>query len=267
MKVVLTIGGSDSCSGAGIQADLKTFAAHGLYGISTVTAVTAQSPSRITATHIIPSEIITAQVDTVLDDIAITGVKTGMLGKRAAVNSVASALNERGLLTVIDPVIQSSSGTALLEDNAVEDLKNKLFPQASVVTPNKAEAEQLSGVTIRTLSDTKTAARRIRNFGPSAVIITGGHYNPTGDTVVDVVHDGHDCFEIPNRRVSLDSNEQTPGTGCIYSSALLAQLVIGHTIIDAAQAAQRFISTELTRRLNCDKDTWFAGFMNRQTRA
>ncbi len=267
MKVVLTIGGSDSCSGAGIQADLKTFAAHGLYGISTVTAVTAQSPSRITATHIIPSEIITAQVDTVLDDIAITGVKTGMLGKRAAVNSVASALNERGLLTVIDPVIQSSSGTALLEDNAVEDLKNKLFPQASVVTPNKAEAEQLSGVTIRTLSDTKTAARRIRNFGPSAVIITGGHYNPTGDTVVDVVHDGHDCFEIPNRRVSLDSNEQTHGTGCIYSSALLAQLVIGHTIIDAAQAAQRFISTELTRRLNCDKDTWFAGFKNRQTRA
>ena len=265
MKVVLTIGGSDSCSGAGIQADLKTFAAHGLYGIST--AVTAQSPSRITATHIIPSEIITAQVDTVLDDIAITGVKTGMLGKRAAVNSVASALNERGLLTVIDPVIQSSSGTALLEDNAVEDLKNKLFPQASVVTPNKAEAEQLSGVTIRTLSDTKTAARRIRNFGPSAVIITGGHYNPTGDTVVDVVHDGHDCFEIPNRRVSLDSNEQTHGTGCIYSSALLAQLVIGHTIIDAAQAAQRFISTELTRRLNCDKDTWFAGFKNRQTRA
>ena len=97
MKVVLTIGGSDSCSGAGIQADLKTFAAHGLYGVSTVTAVTAQSPSRITTMHIIPSEIITAQIDTVLDDISITGVKTGMLGKCEIVNSVASALNDRGL--------------------------------------------------------------------------------------------------------------------------------------------------------------------------
>ena len=267
MKVVLTIGGSDSCSGAGIQADLKTFAAHGLYGVSTVTAVTAQSPSRITTMHIIPAEIITAQIDTVLDDISITGVKTGMLGKCDIVNSVASALNDRGLLTVIDPVIQSSSGTTLLKENAVEDLKNKLFPQASVVTPNKAEAEQLSGVTIRTLSDTKTAARRIRNLGPSAVVITGGHYNPTGDTVVDVVHDGHDFFEIPNRRVSLDTNEQTHGTGCIYSSALLAQLVTGHTIIHAAQAAQRFVSSELTRRLHFGKDTWFAGLENRRTRA
>ena len=267
MKVVLTIGGSDSCSGAGIQADLKTFAAHGLYGISTVTAVTAQSPSRITATHIIPSKIITTQIDTVFDDIAITGIKTGMLGKCDTVNSVASALNERRLLTVIDPVIQSSSGTALLDENAVEDLKTKLFPQASVVTPNKAEAEQLSGVTIRTLSDTKTAARRIRDLGPSAVVITGGHYNPTENTVVDVVHDGHDFFEITNRRVSLDTNEHTHGTGCIYSSALLAQLVTGHAIIDAAQAAQRFVSSELTRRLNCSDDTWLAGFRNRRTRA
>lgn len=263
MKVVLTIGGSDSCSGAGIQADLKTFAAHGLYGISTVTAVTAQSPSRITATHIIPSEIITTQIDTVLDDIATAGVKTGMLGTRDAINCVASALNKRGLLAVIDPVLQSSSGTALLEENAVEDLKNKLLPQASVITPNKAEAEQLSGVTIRTLTDTKTAARQIRNLGPGAIVITGGHYNPTGDTVIDVVYDGNNFFEVPNRRVSLDTNKQTHGTGCIYSAALLAQLVTGHTIIDAAEAAQRFVSTELTRRLNGGKNAWFAGFENR----
>jgi len=262
VKVVLTIGGSDSCSGAGIQADLRTFAAHGLYGISTITAVTAQSPSRITATHIIPSEIITAQMNTVFDDIDITGVKTGMLGKRNTVNSVASALNKRELLAVIDPIIQSTSGTALLEENAVEDLKHKLLPQASVVTPNKAEAERLSGITIKTLSDTKTAARRIKNLGPGAVVITGGHYNPTGDTVVDVVHDGHNFFEVPNRRVSLDSNGQTHGTGCMYSSALLAQLVIGHTIIDAAQTAQRFVTTELTRRLVCakNKNAWFTGF-------
>ena len=135
MKIVLTIAGSDSCSGAGMQADLKTFSAHGLYGISTVTAVTAQSPSRITATHIVPTDIVTAQIDTMLDDIIIAGVKTGMLGKRETINVVASALNKRGLLAVIDPVLQSSSGTALLEKKAVEDLKKELLPQASVVTP------------------------------------------------------------------------------------------------------------------------------------
>ena len=267
MKIVLTIAGSDSCSGAGIQADLNTFSAHGLYGISTVTAITAQSPSRITATHIIPADIVTAQIETMLDDIAIAGVKTGMLGNRETVNSVALALRKRRLLTVIDPVLQSSSGTTLLEEKSVENFKKELLPQASVVTPNKAEAEQLSSVTIRTISDTKTAAFQIKNLGPGAVVITGGHYNPTGDTVVDVVHDGHDFFEIANRRLSLDTNQQSHGTGCIYSSALLAQLVTGHAIIDAAQAAQRFVSTELTRRLNYSKDTWFAGFKNRRTRA
>ena len=262
MKIVLTIAGSDSCSGAGMQADLKTFSAHGLYGISTVTAVTAQSPSRITATHIVPTDIVTAQIDTMLDDIIIAGVKTGMLGKRETINVVASALNKRGLLAVIDPVLQSSSGTALLEKKAVEDLKKELLPQASVVTPNKAEAEQLSGVTIRTIRDTKTAASRIKSLGPGAVVITGGHCDPTGDTVVDVVHDGQNLFEIPTRRVSLDANEQTHGTGCMYSSALLAQLVAGHTIIDAAQSAQQFVSVELVRRHDCGKDLWFAGLEN-----
>ena len=259
MKVVLTIAGSDSCSGAGIQADLNTFSAHGLYGISTVTAITAQSPSRITATHIIPADIVTAQIETMLDDIEIAGVKTGMLGNRETVNSVALALRKRRLLTVIDPVLQSSSGTTLLEEKSVENFKKELLPQASVVTPNKAEAEQLSGVTIRTISDTKTAASRIKNLGAGAVVITGGHYNPTGDTVVDVVHDGHNFFEVPTRRVSLDAKEQTHGTGCIYSSALLAQLVSGRTIIDAAKAAQRFVSVELVRRQDCGTDAWIGG--------
>lgn len=262
MKIVLTIAGSDSCSGAGIQADLKTFSAHGLYGVNTVTAVTAQSPSRIAVTHIVPVDIIAAQIDTLLDDITIAGVKTGMLGKRETVNVVASALNDRGLLTVIDPVLQSSSGAVLLEEKAVEDLKKELLPQASVVTPNKTEAEQLSGVSIRTIRDTKTAACRIKSLGPGAVIITGGHSNPTGDTVVDVVHDGQNLFEIKTQRVFLGANEQTHGTGCIYSSALLAQLVAGHTIIEAAQAAQRFVSVELVRRQDYGKHAWFAGQAN-----
>ncbi|MFP6572925.1 MAG: bifunctional hydroxymethylpyrimidine kinase/phosphomethylpyrimidine kinase, partial [Vicinamibacterales bacterium] len=128
MKIVLTIAGSDSCAGAGIQADLKTFSAHGLYAVTTVTAVTAQSPSRITATHIIPTDIITAQIDTMLHDVSIAGIKTGMLAKRENVNIVAAALNNRGLLAVVDPVMQSSSGTTLLEEMAVEDLKNELLP-------------------------------------------------------------------------------------------------------------------------------------------
>ena len=265
MKVVLTIAGSDSCAGAGIQADLKTFSAHGLYAVTTVTAVTAQSPSRITATHIIPTDIITAQIDTMLNDVSITGIKTGMLAKRENVNIVAAALNKHGLLAVIDPILQSSSGTTLLEEKAVEDLKNELLPQASVVTPNKAEAERLSGVTIRTINDTKTAAYRIKDLGPGAVVITGGHYNPTGDTVVDVVYDGHNLFEVPTPRVVLAAKEQTHGTGCIYSSALLAELIAGNTVIDAAQAAQRFVSVELVRRRDCGQDAWLASFQNHRS--
>lgn len=250
MQVVLTIAGSDSCGGAGLQADLKTFTAHGVCGVSAVTAVTAQSPAGITASHIVPADVVAAQINTVADDMPVVGVKTGMLASREIVAIVATIMQMRGLRPVVDPVLMSTSGTALLDRDAIELLTTRLLPLAAAVTPNMAEAEQLSGVTIRTLADTRVAARRIHGLGPATVIVTGGHFHFGNQTVVDIVHDGSDLIEVATARVPLASGPQTHGTGCTYSAALVANLVTGNGIADAAQKAQRFVADGLRRGNN-----------------
>jgi len=250
MQVVLTIAGSDSCGGAGLQADLKTFAAHGVCGVSAVTAVTAQNRFGITASHIVPADVVAAQINAVADDMPVVGVKTGMLASREIVAVVATIMQMRGLRPVVDPVLMSTSGTALLDRDAVELLNARLLPLAAVVTPNITEAEQLSGVTIRTLADTREAAHRIHGLGPAAVIVTGGHLHFGNQTVIDVVHDGSDLIEVATARVPLTSGPQTHGTGCTYSAALVANLVTGNGIAEAAQKAQRFVAEALRSSKN-----------------
>src|SRR6266404_4331795 len=176
MRTALTIAGSDSSGGAGIQADLKTFAAFRIYGASAITAVTAQSTKGVEAMAPLSADLVTAQIEAVAGDLAIDATKIGMLATAAIVEAVAAAIEELDLpLVVVDPVLVSSSGERLLDDDGVQALCNELLPLARVVTPNIPEAEALSGKRIVTMTDAREAARRIHRMGAAAVIITGGH--------------------------------------------------------------------------------------------
>ena len=176
MRIALTIAGSDSSGGAGIQADLKTFAAFGVYGASAITAITVQSTMGVEAVAPLSADLVTAQIEAVAGDLAIHATKVGMLATAAIVEAVAAAIAELELpLVVVDPVLVSTSGERLLDDDGVQTLCTELLPRARVVTPNIPEAEALSGRRIPSLDDAREAARRIHDMGPAAVIITGGH--------------------------------------------------------------------------------------------
>ena len=244
MKVALTIAGSDSSGGAGIQADLRAFAAHKIHGASAVTAVTAQNAAGIAATHAVPPKIVAAQITSVFDYMSVDGVKIGMLGTRATVDAVTKIVKARRLRPVVDPVMMSS-GKPLLDDNALNLLVANLFPEATVVTPNRMEAERLSGMTIRTLAEARDASRRIGEIGTTMVVLTGGHLDINSDTVTDVVHDGKNLFEVTTQRIPVGVMQRTHGTGCTYSAALLSALILGHKLPEAAKHAQRCVSDTL----------------------
>src|SRR5437899_1344401 len=200
MRTALTIAGSDSSGGAGIQADLKTFAAFGVYGVSAITAVTAQTTAGITASSALAADLVTAQIEAVAGDITIHATKTGMLATAAIVEVVAAAIEELALpFVVVDPVLVSTSGTRLLDDDGVQMLCTELIPRAAVVTPNLPEAEVLSGKRIASLDDVRSAARRIREMGAQSVVVTGGH--GTGEESVDVMFDGRRFTELRSARV------------------------------------------------------------------
>jgi hydroxymethylpyrimidine/phosphomethylpyrimidine kinase len=240
MRTALTIAGSDSSGGAGIQADLKTFAAFGLYGASAVTAVTAQSTKGIEATLAISADLVTAQIEAVAGDLTIDATKIGMLVNAAIVEAVAAAIAELDLpLVVVDPVLVSSSGERLLDEDGVRALCAELLPRARVVTPNIPEAEALSGRRIASMDDAREAARRILDMGATAVIITGGHRGrTTNDEVVDLLFDGHAFHELRAPRID---SRHTHGTGCTYASAVAAGLALGLDLPDAAARAQRYV--------------------------
>src|SRR5437588_892732 len=180
MRTALTIAGSDSSGGAGIQADLKTFAALGVYGTSAITAITAQSTTGITTTYPLSADLVTAQIEAVAADVSTHAVKTGMLATASIVEAVAAAIEELELpLLVVDPIIASTSGTRLLDDDGIQMLSTELIPRAAIVTPNWPEAEVLSGIRIASIEDVRRAAARIRDIGAEAVLVTGGH--GTGD--------------------------------------------------------------------------------------
>ena len=248
MRIALTIAGSDSGAGAGVQADVKTFAAHGVYGVTAVTAVTAQNSIGITRADPMPSDLVTAQLEAVMSDFGTHAAKTGMLANAAIVEAVAAAVQDLELpYLVVDPVIVSSSGDPLLDDEGVMALRTELLRCAHAVTPNIQEAEVLSGIPIRSEQDRREAARRIFGLGPAHVVITGGHIPQTGqatwglasDAIVDLVYDGEVFTEYATERVP---GRHTHGTGCAFSAALAAHLALGRSLQDAVPLAQTYVA-------------------------
>jgi hydroxymethylpyrimidine/phosphomethylpyrimidine kinase len=226
---VLTIAGSDSGGGAGIQADLKAIAAAGAHGMSAVVAVTAQNTVGVTAVHELPPELVLAQLDAVFSDIGVDAAKTGMLFSRRIVEAVAGYLESHPVPLVVDPVLVASSGARLLSDDAVETLVGRLFPLATVVTPNLAEARELCANLAQTRGE---LAERLVELGAPAAIVTGGH----GDEPVDHFFDGREHIEIAVERLDTGA---THGAGCTHSATLAALLACGLPLADAARGAAR----------------------------
>jgi len=238
MHTALTIAGSDSGAGAGIQADLKTFAAFGVYGLSAITAVTAQNTTRVSTFLALPADLVVAQIEAVASDFGVAAVKTGMLASAAITEAVAAEIARLGLgPLVVDPVIVAKSGDTLLSGDALVSLKSHLLPLARVVTPNRPEAEVLAGMSIGTPEDARTAAERIHALGPAAVVIKGGHFE--GEDLTNLLFDGTGFTAFTTRRLA---SRHTHGTGCTFASAIAALLALGSSLTDAVEGATTFVS-------------------------
>ncbi len=238
MRTALTIAGSDSGGGAGIQADLKTFAAHGVYGTSAITALTAQNTVAVTAVHVAPAAFVVAQIEAVLADLGCDAAKTGMLATAEIVSAVAAAIVRLGIPNVVvDPVMVAKSGDALLAEAAVSAVRRDLLPVARVVTPNVPEAEVLVGAPIRSVEDAVAAAHAIRALGPQAVIVKGGHLDRPD--IVDVLVDGTRVVKLTAPRVA---GVHTHGTGCTFAAAIAARLARGEVLEAAVRAAQAYVA-------------------------
>jgi len=243
MPSVLTIAGSDSSAGAGIQADLKTFAALGVYGTCAITAVTAQNTLGVTAVHEVPPEIVAAQVEAVVTDIRPDAVKTGMLAGAAIIEVVAAKVREHGLPNlVVDPVMVAKSGDRLLREDAVAALRELLLPLATVVTPNLPEAEALTGRTIESDDDVRRAAKEIVAMGARSAVVKGGHRESA--EAVDLLYDGNAFREYAAPWVETAS---THGTGCTFASAIAACLAQGTPLADAVAEAKAYLTEALRR--------------------
>lgn len=236
----MTIAGSDSGAGAGIQADLKTFAALGVYGTSVLTAITAQNTQSVLAIAEVPEEVIALQIDGVMEDIGASAIKTGMLSSASIIDTIADRLEAWGVPNlVVDPVMVAKSGDALLQANAVRSLATNLLPLALVVTPNIPEAEVLAKREIRGEEDAREAAKAIAELGPRYVVIKGGH---RGGEPVDLVYDGSGYAEFAADRVD---TENTHGTGCTFSAAIAAYLAHGLAPLDAISTAKEYLTGAL----------------------
>ena len=223
MPTALTIAGSDSGGGAGIQADLKTFAAHRVFGTCAITAITAQNTLGVTMWRAVPTDLVTAQIEAVAGDIGVDAVKVGMLASAAIVEAVAAAIAALDLPhIVVDPVMVAKGGDRLLEEDAVAALRTELLPRAHIVTPNIPEAEVLSGLTIRSVDDMRAAGERILKLGPRVVLVKGGHLD--GPESVDTACTAHATFELRRPRIATNN---THWTGCTLSSAIAANLALG----------------------------------------
>jgi hydroxymethylpyrimidine/phosphomethylpyrimidine kinase len=246
MSTVLTIAGSDSSGGAGIQADLRTFAAYGVHGATAITAITAQNATGITAMFALEADLVTAQIESAIDGTRVPlATKIGMLATAAIAEAVAAAVEEFELpFVVLDPVLASTSGTRLLSDDGVQTLLLELMPRVFVITPNIPEAEALSGVRIASPANARDAAMRLHEMGAQRVIIKGGHDASRADAVVDLLYDGHDFHEC---RVPRAGAANVRGTGCSYASAVAASLALGQPLLNAASEAQRFVAQVIGR--------------------
>ncbi len=244
--IAMTIAGSDSGGGAGIQADLKTFAALGVYGTSVLTAITAQNTQAVTGIHEVPVDLIRAQIHAVVSDIGADAVKTGMLSSAEIIGTVAEAVRSLGMTTlVVDPVMVAKSGDRLLREDAVEALRTRLLPLATVVTPNGPEAEVLSGITVHTPQDARQAAEAIVRMGAKSVVLKGGHL--TGKDAVDLFYDGTTFRELTAPRID---TRNTHGTGCTFASAIAAGLAQGLTLDEAVARAKEYVTEAIRANLD-----------------
>lgn len=238
MRTALTIAGSDSGGGAGIQADLKTFAAHGIYGTSAITAITAQNTRGVTAWEAVSTSLVVAQIEAVAADIGADAVKTGMLGNAEIVRAVTDAIRRLGLRRlVVDPVMIAKGGDRLLEPSAITALRTGLLPLAHVVTPNIPEAETLTGLRITSIDHMREAGRRILALGPRVALIKGGHMESAD--AVDVMCTADGCEELRSPRID---TVHTHGTGCTLASAIAANLALGHEDHDAVARAKAYVT-------------------------
>ena len=247
-QVALTIAGSDSGGGAGIQADLRTFAFHGVHGTSAITCVTAQNTVEVTQVTAMESSMVGAQIATVIKDIEINAVKTGMLFNQEIIEAVAAQLSQHNLTNlVVDPVMVTRAGVKIIDDRAIASLTNLLFPQALIVTPNRYEAQILSGIEINTLDDMKQACKIIyQNLQAKVVLVKGG--SMSGELQgVDVWYDG-DNWEMISGEVIKTKN--THGTGCTLSAAIAANLALGKDLFTAVKLGKNYLTTALKYALN-----------------
>jgi hydroxymethylpyrimidine/phosphomethylpyrimidine kinase len=246
----LTIAGSDSGGGAGIQADLKTFHAFGVFGTSVVTAVTAQNTLKVLGIHPVPAAIVALQIDAVLDDIGADAVKTGMLANAEVVEAVAArlaehaAVNVKGGNVVVDPVMIAKGGSLLLSPDGIEALSKKLLPLAKLCTPNAEEAEAFGAAPIKDLPGMREAARRVAGLGPKWVLVKGGHVGFEPGIALDVLYDGERFLELRAPRVE---TKHTHGTGCALSAAIAAGLALGKPVEAAVSDAKAWLTRALTR--------------------
>jgi hydroxymethylpyrimidine/phosphomethylpyrimidine kinase len=237
LPVALTIAGSDSGGGAGIQADLKTFAALGIHGTSAITAITAQNTITVTDIFELPIGIITAQIEAVVSDLEVRAAKTGMLASSQIVEAVAAAIAKHGIPNlVVDPVMVAKGGAKLLRDDAIDAIRVRLLPLAAIVTPNLPEAEVILGRSVRSIAERREAARDLVALGARAAVVKGGH---AADDVTDVYWDGTEMAELPGTRVPTTN---THGSGCVFSAAIAAGLANGLEPLAAVRQAKEFIA-------------------------
>jgi len=248
MKKLLTIAGSDSCGGAGIQADLKTFSAHKVFGMSVITAVTAQNTQGVFAVQDISVDIIQKQIEAIFDDISVDGVKIGMVSKTETIKIIAETLSKYQVQNlVIDPVMISKSGFDLLKPDAKEALIKHLLPMATVVTPNLPEAEVITGFKVSSLEEMKKAAEAIYNMGPKYVLVKGGHLE---GEAVDILFDGTVFTYYNSSRIN---TKNTHGTGCTLSSAIASNLGKGFSIEQSIEKAKTYITIAIENSFSIGK--------------
>ena len=239
--ILLTVAGFDPSCGAGTAADLKTFAAHGCYGVAAITSLTVQNTQGVETVHNTPSAELRAQLEALANDTEIAAVKIGMLGNRGNAVVVGEFLEAHNFAHVVhDPVMKSSSGAELLDAAGLKYVGTELLKRASVITPNVPEAEVLTGLTIKDVAEMEAAARKLIEMGARAVIVKGGHM----ERAIDVLFDGTEMIQLGGDRVKFDHMH---GTGCTFASAITAQLAAGHTLLEAATLAKAYVTKAIEK--------------------
>ncbi|MCR1897455.1 bifunctional hydroxymethylpyrimidine kinase/phosphomethylpyrimidine kinase [Irregularibacter muris] len=248
MKKVLSIAGSDCSGGAGIQADLKTFSAHGVFGMSVIVSVVAENTSRVIAIQDITPDMIEKQIDAVFEDIEVDAVKIGMLSTEPCMKAVAKKLEQyKPNNVVIDPVMYAKNGCPLMDPNSIDALIQVILPYADLLTPNIPEAEKISNIEIINTEDMKTAAKLIYDMGCKNVLVKGGH--AIGDAL-DILYSGKEFYYFESQRID---TQNTHGTGCTFSSAIASNLALGMTMPAAVDQAKEYITTAIKHSLNIGK--------------